>query len=174
MAEKRVRASALVALAIATALVGCGGDDESAGTSGGTPTETNGLTTRGGGTGKPRPDAGAPRNLESELSPEAQVDLAIKGVLASAAPDLACGRYATARYVEKTFGSRGGCVQSTVPASAADSVKVTRIEISGDDATARAVPSGGPSDGERIKVELVRKGGVWKVDSLRSNAPVGP
>ena len=39
-------------------------------------------------------------------------------------------------------------------------------------ATARAVPSGGPSDGERIKVELVRRGGVWKVDSLRSNAPV--
>jgi len=53
-------------------------------------------------------------------------------------------------------------------------VKVTKIEISGDKATAKAVPTGGPSGGETIEVKLVRQGGIWKVDSLHSNAPVGP
>jgi hypothetical protein len=53
-------------------------------------------------------------------------------------------------------------------------VEVSEVRIDGDAAKALAVPTGGPSDGERIRVELVRGGGVWKIDSLRSNAPVGP
>jgi len=172
MTERRAWPVALVALALA--FVACGGDGGSTAGSSGAATDGQPKAAGKAKQSKPRPAAGSPRSIERELPPEAQVDLAIKGVLASAAPDLACRRYATLRYVEKTFGSRGGCVESTVPASAADSVKVTKIEISGDEATARAVPSGGPSDGETIKVELVRQGGIWKVASLRSNAPVGP
>jgi hypothetical protein len=153
------------------ALAGCGSDEETgvpAGSSASTPAVTVSTTEQ---------TATAPSTsggVEADLAPEAQVDLAIKGVLASAAPDLACRRYATLSYVKQTFGSRPGCVQSTVPASAAELVKVTKIEISGDKATANAVPTGGPSDGETIKVTLVRQGGIWKVDSLQSNAPVGP
>jgi hypothetical protein len=108
------------------------------------------------------------------LSPRAQVATAINAVLVSGKPGQACGQFATAEYVRTTFGGRGGCVQSTVPASAADSVKVSRIALSGDMASARAIPSGGPSSGETITVNLVREGSVWKIDSLRSNAPVGP
>ena len=48
------------------------------------------------------------------------------------------------------------------------------MAVDGDRATARAIPRGGPSSGETITVRLVKTGGVWKVDSLRSNAPVGP
>ena len=111
---------------------------------------------------------------EARLSPQAQIDLAIKGVLASGVPGLACSRYATKRHVERTFGSRTGCVQSTVPGSAASSVEVRKVDIDGAEATATALPTGGPSGGERIEVALIRSGGLWKVDSLRSNVPVGP
>jgi hypothetical protein len=175
MAERRLGALALIALAFGIGLNGCGGDGGSTATSARGQAEKK-NTTKAGGTGKGNEgaEAGGARELEKQLAPAAQIDLAIKGVLASAAPKLACRRYATLRYVEKTFGGRAGCVESTVPASAADAVKVSKIEIDGDDATARAVPSGGPSNGEMIRVELVRQGGIWKVRSLRSNAPVGP
>jgi hypothetical protein len=174
MAERRLGALALVALAFAVGLTGCGGDGGSTATSPKGQTEkTNTAKAKGAGKDSGA-DAGSARGLEKQLAPAAQIDLAIKGVLASAAPKLACRRYATLRYVEKTFGGRAGCVESTVPASAANAVKVSRIEISGDDATARAVPSGGPSNGETIRVALVRQGGIWKIRSLRSNAPVGP
>jgi hypothetical protein len=164
--------SLLAVAGLVLALGGCGADEETEGTPADTGSPTAPTTTSHAQPSTPQAPDGA--DVEAQLPPEAQVDLAIKGVLASAAPDLACRRYATRGYVETTFGSRAGCVNSTVPASAAESVKVTKVEISGDEATAKAVPSGGPSDGETIKVELVRQGGIWKVDSLRSNAPVGP
>ena len=167
----RLPALAILTACLGLALSGCGADEETT-TEPGTQASTAPSTAKR--TPSTAPSATSPGNVEAELSPKAQVDLAIKGVLASAAPNLACRRYATLAYVKQTFGSRGGCVQSTVPASAAEFVKVTKIEISGDQATATAVPTGGPSDGETIKVKLVRQGGIWKVDSLRSNAPVGP
>ena len=170
----RIRLAVLALLAASVALAGCGGDEE---TTAGSKAETStpAGTAKAPSTQQPPPPPKSPAGeVEASLPPDAQVDLAIKGVLASAAPDLACRRYATQGYVKTTFGSRAGCVQSTVPASAAEFVKVTKIEISGDRATAKALPTGGPSDGEEIAVRLVRQGGIWKVDSLRSNAPVGP
>src|SRR5256885_1590091 len=86
--------------------------------------------------------------------------------IAAGVPGLACRRYSTRHYVESTFGSRAGCIHSTVPGSAAESVEVRHIDFSGDTAEALAIPTGGPSDGERIKVQLVRVHGVWEVDSL--------
>ena len=127
------------------------------------------TTTSGGGATTTTPGGqGAP------VDPKQAITSAIDAVLASGDPALACERYATAKYVGTTFGSRGGCVHSTVPASAADSVEVSAIRISGTTAKATAVPSGGPSDGEKISVDLVNADGVWKVDSLQSNVPVGP
>ena len=163
---------AILALA---ALSGCGADSESTqGSTGGagtlskqsgsapTATQAGGEQASGGG------------GAASSLTPTEQVDLAIKSVLASGVPDLACRQYSTERYVKTTFGGRAGCVKSTLPASAAQSIEERKIEIKGEEASATIVPSGGPSDGETIKVTLVRRGAVWKVDTLHSNAPVGP
>jgi hypothetical protein len=171
--------AATAAILVTLAFVGCGGDAESetdtsagigdtaaAGSSPGSDSDLSSPT-------KPK-TVPEPEGPEAGLAPEAQVDLAIKGVLASAVPQLACRRYATQRYVKKAFGDRQGCLKSTVPASAAAYVKVTRVDIDGSKATARALPSGGPSDGEKIDVTLVRQGGIWQVDLLRSNVPVGP
>jgi hypothetical protein len=164
-------ATALLALA---ALAGCGADSETAtqSTTAGAGTLSNTETTKGAATATGGTTAGG--GLESSLPPQAQVDLAIKSVLASGVPGLACGRYSTERYVKTTFGGRAGCVQSTLPASAADTIAERKFEIHGNRASVTVVPSGGPSDGETIKVGLVRAGSVWKVDTLHSNAPVGP
>ena len=162
---------------IAIVLAGCGGDDDEPGTGGAGGDAPRAAEEKRSGQGEgdardaPRDDRKRP---EQRLSTEAQIDLAIKGVLASGVPGLACSRYATPRHVKAAFGSRAGCVQSTVPGSAASAVEVRKVEIRGEEATAVALPAGGPSGGERIEVALVREAGLWKVDRLRSNAPVGP
>lgn len=183
---RRVLASAgpLAVVVLALALAGCGGGSGgggsastgpagSASTDGTVPvTPIEAQTEPKPGQGQsPAPPTGSP---VAGLPPADQVDFAVKGVLASGVPQLACEQAATANYVDTTFGSRAGCERSTVPGSAATYVIVSAIKISGDRATASAKPHGGPSNGETIKVKLVREDGIWKVDSLRSNAPVGP
>lgn len=173
------RGAATAAVLVALAFVGCGGDaepgNEASDGVGDTAATGSPSGAEPGLSTAPEPETvPEPEGPEAGLAPETQVDLAIKGVLASAVPQLACRRYATERHVKKAFGDRQGCLRSTVPASAAAYVKVTRVDIDGSQASARALPSGGPSDGEKIDVTLVRQGGIWKVDSLRSNVPVGP
>lgn len=182
---RRAGVLALAALALG-ATGGCGSDGSGNGT---TTTKPPGSTqssaqdpsppTAGAPEGpagpeRPRPAAAKPANPVGGLPPKVQIDYAIKGVLASGLAALACDEAATKNFVETTFGDRGGCMKATVPASAASSVAVTAINIHGSKATATAKPTGGPSDGETIKVRLLHTDGAWKVDSLRSNAPVGP
>src|SRR3954452_12740850 len=182
MAHRPAAVAALLCM-LALVLSACGGNGE--GTpimQGDTSADTSSTvdTAAAGSEEETAPKAGgqASGTTESDpvaqLSPEQQVDYAIKGVLASGVPGLACGRFASENYVKTTFGGRAGCRKSTVPASAATYVEVTKIEIDGSKASAEAKPTGGPSDGEEITVTLVRQDGTWMVDSLKSNAPVGP
>ena len=175
----------ILAGAVLGILAGCGDGGSTSGAATGTAvaagsSASTGNTTApaGGATSATTTPGGAatnpPAGQEPSVDPEQAITAAIDAVLASGDPALACERYATADYVGTTFGSRGGCVHSTVPASAADSVEVSAIRISGSTAKATAVPSGGPSDGEKISVALVNEDRVWKVDSLHSNVPVGP
>ncbi|MGZ5333285.1 MAG: hypothetical protein ACXWD7_05195, partial [Solirubrobacterales bacterium] len=98
----------------------------------------------------------------------------IEAVFVSADPVQACETFVTEAYVTEAFGDASGCRAAQVPAAAATSVDVSRVEVSGDGATAIAVPHGGPSDAQSVHVALRRDEGVWKVDSLRSDVPVGP
>ena len=147
------------------------------------PEPTTPTTTTSGGEGQSHPDrrpskVGTPSIIVS-ADPRKAIPGAIEAVLAPRPPGpasalTACGVFVTRRYLKTTYGDRIGCVRALVPGSAADAVKVSRIEVSGDRATARAIPRGGPSKGEEIAVRLVKERSFWKVDSLRSNAPVGP
>lgn len=196
--------AALIAGILALAVAGCGGSDGGTATSAGsevtsatdtppvtestaadtpatapeaTDTDTDADTQAKPPEEKSQDGPSPPRGPKSPvagLPTSEQIDYAIKGVLASGVPALACEQTATQNYVKTTFGSKAGCQQSTIPQSAATSVVVTAIKIKGSKSTAKARPSGGPSNGEIIAVKLVRQAGVWKVDSLRSNAPVGP
>ena len=104
----------------------------------------------------------------------AQIATAVRGVLVSGDPDLACRRYATVRLLAQSFGGLAGCRRATNPRSAADSVRLTGLVINGNRARVVAIPRGGTSSGQRVNVTLVVSGGNWRVDSLRSNVPVGP
>jgi hypothetical protein len=105
-----------------------------------------------------------------------QIAAAVRGVLASGDPDLACRRYATVKFLAVSFGGLAGCRAATNPRTAARSVQVGGIVFSegGKRADAFALPRGGSSAGQRVEVSLVVRGGAWRVDSLRSNVPVGP
>ncbi len=93
----------------------------------------------------------------------------------------ACGSgYVTPHYLEAAYGGKQGCLQAQSAHSAAKSLRIGDV-IRPDTASspppvaiAKVVPSGGLYDGEKITVSLVKEGGDWKVDELRSNAPVGP
>ena len=137
--------------ALLAALAGCGDDD-------GAPDGGDAVQT-----------ATAP-----EPSDEFRIRSTIDGVLTTGDPTLVCERLVTPRYVRDTYGDRTACRQSQTPDSGAKGLRVTDIEVSGDKATAIAIPKGGPTSGVRLRVALVRAGDEWKVDSLRSNAPVGP
>jgi len=83
----------------------------------------------------------------------------------------------TSHYVKASYGDVQGCMQSQTPKNAAASVEVNAVSQDSNDpslASVRAVPRGGVNDGEKLTVSLVKEGGAWKVDALKSNAPVGP
>ena len=104
----------------------------------------------------------------------AQIAMAVRGVLVSGDPEVACRQYATVRFLAESFGGLAGCRQATNPRSAADSVRLRGLVVNGNRARVVAIPRGGSSSGQRIRVTLVVRGGNWRVDSLRSNVPVGP
>jgi hypothetical protein len=185
--SKNCLCASLSIVALAVAVAGCGGDNDSSVSSGASPLDTGKTNPGEERSGTPAANEPTTRNpshvgVSSIIvpgNPKKAIPGAIEAVLAphppgSASAQTACGVFVTDRYVETTYGTRQGCVRALVPGSAAGSVEVSRVVVSGDHATARAIPRGGPSDGETIAVKLVRERSFWKVDSLRSNAPVGP
>lgn len=184
----RLAAPGLAALALA--LGGCGGSGDGSVGGGSKPPgaaeipsgEKMPQTPQGNTTTTPESTSPSHPGVSSIIvpgNPRKAMQGAIEAVLAphppgAASAQTACGVFVTVRYIRSTYGTRQGCVHALVPGSAADSVAVSRVVISGDHATARAIPRGGPSDGETIAVRLIKDRSFWKVDSLRSNAPVGP
>jgi hypothetical protein len=173
----RAGAAALVVAALAIgALAGCGG--------GGGASTTSQTTTSGGAAGTTTSAQGKTTSTSSS-SPFGQV--AAKGhtvsdvldaVLTSGDPDKACGTgYVTEHYLSTAYGGKQGCVQAQKPGSAAQSLDVQGLAGgSGQAGTAavKVLAHGGVYDGEKLTVSLVKEGQDWKIDSLKSNAPVGP
>ncbi len=99
-------------------------------------------------------------------------------MLTSSDPAKVCStRYVTQHYLGVAYGGRQGCVQAQSPKNAAGSVDVgltTQASNRPRAATTKATTKGGLYDGEKLTVSLVREDGSWKVDGLKSNAPVGP
>ena len=161
-----------LALGVAIAvLAGCGGDDDE-NTAGSPPAKSTTAvqettsrpanTTTGGDEGpQERGQVGDPRG-------------AVVAVLTSSDPAEACGRYVTSHYLRVAYGGRQGCIQAQAPGSAADRLEFKNLRTEGNQATAVVVPSGGPYDGDRVTVALIRDGSRWAVDDLDANVPVGP
>ncbi len=96
-----------------------------------------------------------------------------KAALTTATPSLACSAY-TEEALAKAYGGQPGCEAAIRSGGAADSVAVKGVYTSPDSARLLVVPAGGPSDGEKVKVTLVKQGGSWRISSLHANVPVGP
>jgi hypothetical protein len=80
----------------------------------------------------------------------------------------------TEHYVRVAYGDIGGCIQAQAHGAVAKSLGSYQEHKNGDRATVMVRPSGGVYDREKLTVSLVKEDGSWKVDSLKSNAPVGP
>jgi hypothetical protein len=83
----------------------------------------------------------------------------------------------TQHYLDAAYGGRQGCIQAQSPKNAATSVDVGPVTQASNQpraAAAKASPTGGLYNGEKLTVSLVKEDGAWKVDALKSNAPVGP
>jgi hypothetical protein len=132
------------------------------------------------GEGEEREGEGEEREKEespkdpTQVSAEKTIGIVIDAVLTSGEPLLACDLYVTPRYLRTAYGGRDGCTRAQGEKATADSVAVKSVNVKGEDADAVAVPSGGASDGERLEITLVRQGGAWRIDRVRSDAPVGP
>jgi hypothetical protein len=169
----RLRAQAGVALlASALALAACGDDDE--------PTQTTAPAVTGATQPTDEDKAPGTSSPEDELSADPATDKAAIGatldtVLTSDSAKDVCGDLVTERYLRRSYGDAAGCERAQQDAKPARDVGIGRIVILPDSlAQASARPDGGIYDGERLRAELVLDGGVWKLDSLRSNVPVGP
>jgi hypothetical protein len=168
-------AAALIALLVLAA-AGCGGGGSSS-----TSTST-GATGASGATGIQRESTSAQSQHPGGPTPQRHegrnIPDTISLVLAPKGPGFpkGCGPLVTPRYVEAAYGSVSGCLQAVKSGGVASAVEVHGIYVNQSAGTAKAyaTPTGGPNDGEKLTVELVQERGVWKVDSIKSNAPVGP
>ncbi len=171
-ARARGRAAALI-LACALALTACGGDDDQ-------PLQTTAPAVTGATdtTDEAKaPGTGAPEDEPSTdpASDKAAISATLEAVLTEQGPRQACGELVTERYLRDSYGGAAGCKAAQVDLKPAKSVRLSRIVVMPDSlAQAFAQPTGGLYDGERLRAELVLDDGVWKLDSLRSNIPVGP
>ena len=64
--------------------------------------------------------------------------------------------------------------QATDASTKAKTVKVSKIEIDGEEATADAAITGGGFDGQVVSIALVEEGGSWKLDQLAGFAKLDP
>jgi hypothetical protein len=165
--------ASLVALALAAS--GCGGSSSTStttpsSTSTTTPAKTTTIgsttTTSATSTSK-QADGGA--HQAQPTTPEATVEAA----LTAQDPKLACGLYSEA-LLESAYGDLNGCVAAIQSGGTAKSVKIVSSDTSGTTATVVAIPSGGPSSGEKLTYTLVSENGEWRLDQVKSNVKVGP
>jgi hypothetical protein len=83
-----------------------------------------------------------------------------------------CKKLATIAFLEQTQLEEGdaavkGCEEDAEhDESDPDSVKVTKVEVDGSDATADAAFVGGTFDGQTLSVALVEEDGDWKMDEI--------
>lgn len=173
-----VVAALAAAVLAASALIGCGGggSEGSTGTSASvstTPSTSSQTTT--GTASTTRTDGGPNAGRAGRGLTIPQV---VETLLTSSDPSKTCGTaYVTQHYISAAYGSEQGCVQAQTPKNAATSVDIGPVTQTSNQplvASTKVTPTGGIYDGEKLTVSLVKEQDSWKVDGLKSNAPVGP
>ena len=164
-------AASVLAIAALVVLPGCGEKDEE-----GQVTAPAVTGTDSGAATATTPAATTP---EDEPSPDPKTDEdaiteTLRTVLTSADERVVCEALVTENYVREAYGDLAGCRRGQ-QGGRARAVHVSRIVISPESvAQASVLPNGGVYGGDRLRAELILDGGQWRLDSLRSNVPVGP
>jgi hypothetical protein len=172
-----VVALAVTAFALATAFSGCGGGGE-----GSTTARAQHVRTPGGSTTTTSTNTRATTTRQSPPGNEghpASVQQTVNAVLTRPTPEnctagINHSANVTERYVRVAYGDIKGCIRAQAQGAVAKSLTSYTAHTDGDNATVTVRAVGGPYDGEKLTVQLVREGDSWKVDGLKSNAPVGP
>jgi len=172
----RGRLAALaVVLVAAPGIFACGEDEPApapaetgADESGTTTTEAESTSEETAATGGGDPSAEGPDD-------QALITETLEGFLAGSDPAKACRELVTERFLRRAYGNTAGCEAAQKAAKPADDAGVEDIMVHPDSvAQALARPRGGIYDGQKLRAELVLDDETWRLDSLRSNVPVGP
>jgi len=157
------RASAAIAAILAAAVIaGCGEKDEPETTGPVVTAETSTTQSTTGDT------TTTTTNAEGDV-PATAAD-AVDEFLVSPDAALVCDEVITAKFLRASYGDRAGCIAARKPATLATSAGIA--PAGGDVVTAQ--PKGGIYDGEKLTFTTVAAGGGFAIDSVKSNAPVGP
>jgi hypothetical protein len=158
---RAVRRTLLLAIA-ALALASCGGGDD----------ETTSSTTQASSTTSS--SSSTSTTTTATTAPEKQPATNPRDSLTAVLVDGDCTAAVTDRFITVAYGSEQACKQSTQAGGTAKALDVRSIYTNGSMAKATVIPDGGPSSGDKLTVTLVKADDEWKVDALKSNAPVGP
>ncbi len=171
-------AAVAAALVLAPGLSACGDDDEPTQTTAPAETgveETATSTTEASSTGE---NGGQPDDGGSSSEPvdnETEIMKTLEAVLAGSDPAAACNELMTERFLRRSYGDAAGCEAALRSAQPAKDAGVEDIVVHPESvAQASARPTGGIYDRQKLRAELVLDDETWKLDSLRSNVPVGP
>lgn len=177
--RRRLRLGGATALGVVlfALLGGCGDDDNTDQTT--APAVTGASSSAAGNETAVDPATGAAANQDEPASDPATDQEAIKrtieGVLSGSDPAAICGPLVTERYVTHAYGDTKGCMRAQSKKAAATNLNIAGIAISPEAVAQTSVRvKGGVYDGEQLRVVLVLQDGNWRLDSLRSNVPVGP
>jgi hypothetical protein len=151
---------------------GCGGDDDEPQITAPAVTGASEVTDA-----EQAPGAEAPRDepAEDPQTDRAAISITLETVLTSTDPGQVCGELVTEHYVREAYGGVRGCEAAQADTKPATDVRLSRVAVLPDSVAQASVrPKRGIYDGDQLRAELVLDDGVWKLDSLRSNVPVGP
>src|SRR5262249_50866387 len=102
---------------------------------------------------------------------EGKIETAIETAATSSDPS-ACTEIETLRFVEQNTQTEGSDAVAACEKEAeegedvADSVKITKVSVDGDAATATVAFSGGNFDGQGLEVALAKENKEWKLDEV--------
>ena len=168
----RARAGGVIVAAVLAFGGGCGGDDDLPEITAPAVTGASEVTDA-----DQAPGTDAPRDEPSEnpQTDRAAISITVATVLKSTDPGEVCGELVTERYLREAYGGARGCEAAQADTKTATDVRLSRVVVLPDSVAQASVdPKGGIYEGEQLRAELVLDDGVWKLDSLRSNVPVGP
>jgi hypothetical protein len=81
-----------------------------------------------------------------------------------------CTRFSTVAYLEQTTGLSGDAAltqcEKEVPRRQYTGLEILGVEVDGSTASAEVANEGSPFDGQKVKLNLVRERGHWKVDKF--------